>query len=660
MKKLILLILFSFCFEANAQVDKIWATYIGSRNILNSAFAEVGTILHDSSGFVYIAGYVSDTIPVISTPGSLMPTMPGSTSGFVAKFDTMGSRIWCSYIGNASFNHAPKIALDKLGNLIVTARSSGLVDYYGTAGSYRPNHPQNNHSYLLKFNSNGVLLWSTYLESAAYSPCFYSPTAVTTDEQNNIIIVGFAVQCTESFSGTFKPTATIALSKGIIFKFSPLGNFLWGSYYGELREGLINVVCDTQSNIYFVGYTDKDTGIASPGAVYPHLRSDTLAESFLVKFSPNGQRLWSTYTGGIGIVSGIVLDKANGLYMLGITKHSTSIATTGTHQPQFNAGGSEFCLSKWDAQNGKKLWGTYYGGTGREREGGRTSVFDNAAFTPLYPKKAIALDAEGRILIVGGTFSINHIKYGCSYRENDTINSGEGFIAKFYNDGHLLWGRYYPFATNTIETSKGNSFYVGGECNITGLATSGSFQPNLIGGASGYLSKMEDNYLCPKRNESITKSGTTLLVNNAYNRYQWYFNDEPIAGANIAQTQISTDTGFYYVRFSDSCNCRYTSDTFYFPPASAAITGMKNDSPYRLYPNPANNSIAVQGPWPVKDNMLQLKIVSVAGRIIWQQKIPHSGNELNYAINLSALPAGMYALLIPTEKGMLLQKFVKE
>lgn len=539
-----------------------------------------------------------------------------------------------------------------------------MMDLYGTPGSYRPNHPgQSSHSYLIKLNNNGQVLWSTYLESAANSPSSYFPMAVTTDAQNNIIVVGFAGGTgMETFSGTFKTQPHFSGYNSVVLKFAPTGSFLWGSYYGTVASSLIDVTCDTIGNIYFAGYTLlNDTSITTPGVPYPQLRSDTVPESFLAKFTPQGQRIWGTYTGGLGLISGLKYNNKNGIYLLALTRHSSGIATTGVHQQQYGGGSTDYCLSQWNATTAEKQWATYYGGTGRERNAFPTNDNDVASPGSNLPKKALTIDSEGNILITGQTFSANNIEFGCSNREHDTLWNGLGFIAKFYDDGHIRWGSRFSIGLATVVAGSEKAFYVGAPTNVSGLHTIGAFQSSLIGNFSGYFSKMVDNYTCPKVTESITQSGTTLLVNNTYNRYQWYFNGAPIALANIAQTPLTTDTGYYYVRFSDTCNCRYYSDTFYYPKTTTIIPNTANKQNIQLYPNPADQTITLTGTMPLAAKTISFKIVNINGQVLFQKQIDNGNkNTFTYTIeSIADLPAGIYTILIQSHNTIETLRFVK-
>lgn len=97
--KPLLTILTLFCFAKNtcAQIDKIWASYfsgIGYGSYVTQL--ELATVLYDNTGYIYFSGRISDTTVNLSTPGGFItnPALGQYSTSFIAKFDTLGNRIW--------------------------------------------------------------------------------------------------------------------------------------------------------------------------------------------------------------------------------------------------------------------------------------------------------------------------------------------------------------------------------------------------------------------------------------------------------------------------------------------------------------------------------------------------------------------------------------
>jgi len=108
-----------------------------------------------------------------------------------------------------------------------------------------------------------------------------------------------------------------------LVKFAPNGSRLWNTTWGgAANDWGYGVVLDTAGNIYCVGWTGS-FGVGGQDLA-------------LVKFAPNGFRLWNTTWGGAGNdgSSEVVLDTAGNIYIAATTQ-------------SFGAGGSDLVLVKF-------------------------------------------------------------------------------------------------------------------------------------------------------------------------------------------------------------------------------------------------------------------------------------------------------------------------
>lgn len=667
MKKAIYLPLFLILQSLNlsAQPNKVWATYYGDGHQFMET--DASSVVYDSTGFIYVAGYTFDSSINLATPNSFRTHQTGYLDGYLAKFDTLGNRIWATYIGNDISATQPQITLDPLGNILLVDFTTGHQNTIATPGSFQPNLPiltngNGSTGYLIKFDKDGNRLWGTYLfvdQNMDLNPAKFSPISVATDNLGNILVCGSVVGM-QSFppSNAFMPTITSNLStNGFVMKFSPTGSFLWGTYYGgEGYDELSYVVCNTANEIYLVGNTSSTAGIASANASYPIYTGNALnKESFVVKLNPDGSRAWGTYTNGIFVRGGIALDSIGGFYLAGTTSRDTGIATPNTYQTNY-AGNSDFCLSHWTS-NGVKNWGTYYGGNGIESTSGLSSGGWG------FKTNSISLDPSGNILIVGYTKSHENIRFGCTYvgSANDA-EDGYGFIAKFYPDGNIMWGSYYDIYINAVAcANKGSSFYVVSSTWEDSLSTVGSFQPSKSNGmTAGFISKMEGDFICPVLQTNILNDSGNLSINSGYLNYQWYHNGTPLSGGN-SSGYLAIDTGIYWVTFESSCDCYYTSDTVLV--TSKGETGIgstyKNDLNINLYPNPNNGMFSLNGAFKIPNQKLNFTLSDIMGKNIFESTIQIKGAKLNRKFDFSHLNPGIYIINVKSDLGQSVLRLIK-
>jgi hypothetical protein len=157
---------------------------------------------------------------------------------------------------------------------------------------------------------------------------------------------------------------------------------------------------------------------------------------------------------------------------------------------------------------------------------------------------------------------------------------------------------------------------------------------------------------------TITKSGNVLISSEAYS-YQWYLNNEPIAGA-IEQSYAYTQNGIYFVAITNEYSCTTYSDEVTI--TDVGIATIPN-SEFRIYPNPTDGTLRVTG-YTLQENT-DIEIYDIYGRNVFTSPNPSEGGEqaangagLNLhtvssppleglgevVIDISHLPSGMYFL----------------
>lgn len=659
-----------------SQPNRIWATYLGD-GIAISLGTETSNVIYSPDGYIYVAGCVFDTTINLATPGSFIPTFPATnyaSSTYLSKFDTLGNRIWGTYVGNSTTTLWPRIALDGAGNIVFTAHIGGTTanqNNIGTPGTFNPTIPPagtqlGGYSFLIKFNPSGQRLWGTYLESSspAYTANFF-PYGITTDQNNNIIVCGMdagANNYTFPSSGTYKPQPDSARNAFIV-KYSPSGNLIWGSYYGGNNTDIKYVTCDNVGNIYFGGNTDNTSGITTNGTSYPIASMAYNGyDSYLAKFNSAGQRVWATYTNGIDWLGGIKYSADGFLYIAGITSRDTGVATSGVYQEVYG-GNNDIALIKW-TNTGQKVWGTYYGGSGIEFMGG---VFNQYGVGLPIGRMGIDLDASGNILITGGTFSNNGIRYGCTYsgHEGDTTN-GDGFIAKFYNNGKIMWGSYFDTYLKSVSAGPGQNFYLVSETTKDNISTPGCFQPSKTAGKqSGYIVRMQGDYICPTINEAIQADSNQLSISSSYGNYQWFYNGQAISGATSSSFN-AVDSGNYMVTFENNCACQYTSIVYTYDPNHPGGTSIldvnANNNVFSIFPNPvANGFKLILKNGDHKIETANIELTDLTGKSIMKEvSIELNAQGNSKTIQTQSLVSGMYFLNISYKGYRYTYKLIKQ
>jgi hypothetical protein len=269
-------------------------------------------------------------------------------------------------------------------------------------------------SFLVKFDSTGTRLWSTYYGGSGNEG--YDGNSVATDSQGNVYLTGWTSSSNGISSSGFQNTIGGG-NDAFLAKFNPSGIRLWATYYGGTgSEGGIsnilygkNVAVDQTGNVFLSGTTSSTSSIASGG--FQELYGGGSYDCYLAKFDSNGVRSWSTYYGGMGDDRGwgVATDQSGNAYLSGRTNSGANISSAGFQNSI--SGLSDAFLASFST-TGNRICATYFGGSSVEW-----------AYTP-------AVDPSGNIYLPGFTASTNGIGSN-GFQNVYASGTYDGFLAKF-------------------------------------------------------------------------------------------------------------------------------------------------------------------------------------------------------------------------------------
>lgn len=460
---------------------RLWGTYYGGNgdDLPND-------IISDINNNIYISG-LTFSQNNIATAGTHLPSTQYS-AGFIAKFDTNGSRIWGTYY----LANVLRSKVDSNLNVYSTGQTTYALNV-STSGSHQPIKNNYNDAYLIKLNSLGIREWATYYGGEDNDEGF----DITFDSNNNVYMCGQTNSNTSISTANSHQEIRSLGYDAFIVKFNENGTRLWATYYGkEDYDGFFN--CFFKDNyIYLTGATGSTTGIATSGSYQQNKAGNT--DAMIVKFDLNGNRIWGTYLGGEGEDSFIFRSdlKNNFVYLIGPTKSTTNISTSGVLLENFQAvpnNSSSYAIIKFDIMNQTKVWGTYF----------------NAV------SGALAVNNLNEVYFCGETTS-NYTEIatpdGFQPTKNVFLNV---FLIKLNENGNRVWGTYYTGNRATqnsrITTDNLNNIYLYGNSNgnTTGIATPNAHQPNQGSHQDTFIVKFLD---C-QSSASITSNSPICIGND--------------------------------------------------------------------------------------------------------------------------------------------------
>ena len=305
----------AFLAEFSGSGKRIWSTYFtGSEGASGSAVSQ------DIYNNIYITGATISTSG-IATKGAYDTTLSGRSDVFLAKFDSSGNQVWSTYYGGSDIDNASTIAIDSLSNIYIageTMSSNGIA----TSGAYQKKYQGNFDIFLAKFSTSGKLLWGTYYGGKEVEDC----NAMTLDS-TGVYITGE----TPSKSGIATPGSYISKYQGdtdaFLVKFSLSGSLLWGTYIGSSTtvDYSFAITHDDSNNVYIGGDTNDIT------------------TGYFVKFNKMGVFKNKFFYFG-GIPHSMVMDHSFNIYAVGTTINDSGLATKGAYDSIYSDSNDAFVV----------------------------------------------------------------------------------------------------------------------------------------------------------------------------------------------------------------------------------------------------------------------------------------------------------------------------
>jgi hypothetical protein len=493
--------------------------YTSSRNTLYSNLAESMGDIDTSKWYTYFGGHGNESLRgfAIDSKGNIciVGTTTSSSNitnansphqsnhgggefdAFVVKYNPQGDILWSSYFGGSKHDYGSGIAIDSKDNIIITGQT-----YSENQLSFNSMHQQKLNGYsdafIAKFNSNGVLIWSTYYGAEEGETC----SNVSCDKNDNLFIAGITSSSSNNLAtaGSHQPKFGGRELDGFLAKFNPKGELIWSSYFGgDYNEMCRNIHIDSKGNIIIIGNTESKNNIATTNG---EKQFNNHNDAFIAKFNNDGMIIWSTYFGGDSNDDGVDLctDSNNNIYIIGTTESINELSKNALHQSEYGGGRHDCFVSKLN-EDGNTLWCSYLGG-------------DKADLG-----LAITVDEYNHVIVTGKTFSKNNISL--SYSWMDTLNYSDGFLNVFDNKGYMLWGSYIGGSVETIGRDVkyfNKTYYLIGETKSELSINNHNFieKEKFYQNMDGFI--ISFNFNIPNQNSIIINVSNNVYPNPIFNK----------------------------------------------------------------------------------------------------------------------------------------------
>jgi len=298
--------------------------FVWGRSIGGSGSEEGNSIVVDSLGNVYVTGNFASTVDFDPGVNISILSSNGGADMFLLKLGFGGNFVWAKRIGGANTDSGESLALDGLGNLVVTGSSYNIVDFDpgpGIANLGGAN--SSNQAFVAKYDTAGNYIWAKDMGSTAAD----FGKSVTVDDAGSILVTG-DFRLTVDFDPG--PGVQNLTSNGdwdiFICKLDALGNLVWVKALGGGGEDLVySIKADASNNVYISGFFASSVLDVDPGVnVFSFLNSNVGGKSLVLKLNSGGSFVWArNYGGGTtnaaqDVFTFLNLDNLGNIYLTGI------------------------------------------------------------------------------------------------------------------------------------------------------------------------------------------------------------------------------------------------------------------------------------------------------------------------------------------------------
>ncbi|MEQ8425578.1 MAG: hypothetical protein RIA63_12765, partial [Cyclobacteriaceae bacterium] len=223
-------------------LTNIWGFSIGG---LSTDFG--GGLTVDNSGNMYITGIFRGTANFDPSGNGISKSMTAGSDGdiFIAKYNTNGGLIWANKIGGGFFDIGVDLELDGDGNLFLTGRFNGTVDFDPGAGvTTISSNPNTASVFIAKYDIDGNFNWAKSIIGVE------NVAEMSLSETGKIAITGYYqlnnADVDPGIGEALLPYAS-SVPDGYVAVYDKDGNFLWAKSIGGPNSSL-----ELMENVHFL------------------------------------------------------------------------------------------------------------------------------------------------------------------------------------------------------------------------------------------------------------------------------------------------------------------------------------------------------------------------------------------------------------------------
>ena len=240
---------------------------------------------------------------------------------------------WGAIIGGSDEDNGRGIAVDLSGNTIVVGNSwSTDIKIYNTSGLAQTGNMKSASGrifFVAKFDPSGVMQWFNTIDGSSNEDIQNDGVAV--DSAGNVLATGFYLSTNAQIyntSGAGIQSIRAPANGGsaaFVVKFSASGTVLWYSAIGNGNNEVGSAIAaDPSGNVYATGfYSTYTLNVYNTAGntifTYPNTRNGGGNAVYVIKYSPTGSVLWTSFIDGSNDERGVGIsaDNLGDTYVIG-------------------------------------------------------------------------------------------------------------------------------------------------------------------------------------------------------------------------------------------------------------------------------------------------------------------------------------------------------
>jgi hypothetical protein len=302
--------------------------------IVSGKYSQPSSIKTDTSGSVYVTGYIQDSIQVNNSNGTSFGTITTTSYGYyLIKYNRFGAVIWTTKLDGAGDEYNDILLDVRQSDIYITTSfaSTTFTLYNSDSSAFVPTLPKGTGAFggaVVKYNSSGFVQWGAYLQNNNASG-YVIPNAISTSDTGDIYISG--INAISGSTVTLYSTAGVAGANytnagtggnttAFTAKYSTAGVPQWiakvetinTTNNRQIQASLMSIEVDNNGDILtaYTHYTQGGGGDVkiynSAGAASSYSYTATNGSiPFVVKYDSNGLIIYSFQNYGVSGAGGI-------------------------------------------------------------------------------------------------------------------------------------------------------------------------------------------------------------------------------------------------------------------------------------------------------------------------------------------------------------------